>query len=210
MLALILSACATPEQPAKSDLQQAAQAAKIAGEAEANKRTAPLELVPSKPAKAKVAVSPPPVIQPSIVPASAATASTAAPARAAAPVAAPAAAGKADLVAAAKPIAAGPVVAPSPAAGTDDPAVASKLPVNGTAIHLASYREIGSAQRGWQILTRSYRELQPLKPLYVAVDLPGKGRVLRLYGTGADAAALKAICDAMHTDGAYCAANIAF
>jgi hypothetical protein len=84
------------------------------------------------------------------------------------------------------------------------------VPVNGTAIHLASYREIGSAKRGWQILSKSYKELVPLKPLYVAVDLPGKGHILRLYGTGSDATSLKTICSEMHEDGAYCASNIAF
>ncbi|HVJ34637.1 MAG TPA: hypothetical protein VND94_16085 [Terriglobia bacterium] len=225
--AWILCSCTAPSQPDKSGLQQAEQAAKIAAEDEAMKKNAPMELVPSKPAVMPARSD---KTKPLAVPS---TVAIAAPVKAG--NTSPASPGKADLIAAVKPIAAGPiaaepmktgpmeagpgaakpgaakpVVAAAPASGDGGVAVATELPVNGTAIHLASYREIGSAQRGWQILTQHYRELLPLKPLYVAVDLPGKGHVLRLYGTDADATALQEICRTMHTDGAYCAANIAF
>ena len=76
--------------------------------------------------------------------------------------------------------------------------VAIEVPTNGTAIHLASYREIGSAKRGWRKLTHSYQALQPLKPLYVSVEIPGKGHMLRLYGTGTTTASLKTICHERH------------
>lgn len=232
LVAWILCSCAASPQPGKSGLQQAQQAAKIAAEDAAMKKNAPMELVPSKPA---VMPARPGKTKPLAVPS---TAAIAAPVKAG--NTSPASPGKADLIAAVTPIAAGPiaaepmktgpmkagpistgpgaakpdaaepVVTAAPASGDGGVAVATELPANGTAIHLASYREIGSAQRGWQILTQHYRELLPLKPLYVAVDLPGKGHVLRLYGTGADASALQEICRTMHTDGAYCAANIAF
>lgn len=227
LVAWILCSCAASPQPGKSGLQQAQQAAKIAAEDAAMKKNAPMELVPSKPAVMPARSD---KTKPLAVPS---TAAIAAPVKAG--NTSPASPGKADLIAAVTPIAAGPiaaepmktgpistgpvaakpdaaepVVTAAPASGDGGVAVATELPANGTAIHLASYREIGSAQRGWQILTQHYRELLPLKPLYVAVDLPGKGHVLRLYGTGADATALQEICRAMHTDGAYCAANIAF
>ena len=206
--ALLLTSCSWTFSPQKSDLQMAEQAARIAGDDDAARKTAPVDLLAmAAPVKSTSSA------QPKIVVAAVA------PAKAPANTAAlPAAAKVTDVMAAAdiarmKPLAAGPVAVPVAAVaapGADIAGVQAKVPVNGTAIHLASYRELGSARRGWQILSRSYKELVPLKPLYVAVDLPGKGHILRLYGTGSTTVSLKTICREMRADGAYCASNIAF
>jgi hypothetical protein len=208
--ALLLTSCSWTFSPQKSDLQMAARAAKVAGEDDAVERTAPLDLIAAgTPARS---TTKPKVVMLAPV---AATVSPTTTALSSAPMALskPAATEitTATALAMAKPLAAGPaapavpIVTPALAGGID-----TKVPVNGTAIHLASYREIGSAKRGWQILSKNYKELVQLKPLYVAVDLPGKGHILRLYGTNADKASLKAICTEMHAEGAYCATNIAF
>jgi hypothetical protein len=210
---LLLSSCAWHFAPQKSDLQMAEQAAKVAGEDEVQKRQAPRDLVPGKAVlAANVGKAKPVVIVPS--------AGIAAPVIAPMPVSQPAAPAEAskqvlgkstpDLLATVTPLASEPAPEPvaRPSVTKDD--VADAVPVNGTAIHLASYREIGAAKRGWQILNHSYHALQPLRPLYVAVEIPGKGHMLRLYGTGATTTSLKTICNELHAEGAYCSANIAF
>lgn len=209
--ALLLTACSWTFASKKADLQMAEQAAKIAGEDELAKRGAPQDLVPVKPtgvAKTKPTVIKPIVVGSSVAPAMPA-ATVAAPSAKKAPDAEqPAVAIAAPVLSAVKPLASDPAPVSQPPAQKAD--VATVVPVNGTAIHLASYREVGSAQRGWRILTKSYHALLPLKPLYVSVDIPGKGRMLRLYGTGAEADVLKTICNQLKAEGAYCAANIAF
>ncbi|HVI88094.1 MAG TPA: hypothetical protein VM659_07315 [Dongiaceae bacterium] len=213
---LLLTACSDQPATQKADLQQAADAAKIAGEAKPvpkyaeakpTQTYAPVQLGPSKQA---VTNKPAPVAGtkqvtaavPAAIPTQPdATAKNGLKSR-------PAAVSAAPMIA--QPIAAGPAPSLASTPSVQPAKVADATPANGTAIHLASYREIASAQRGWQILSKSYHELAPLKPLYVAVDLPGKGHVLRLYGTGADARVLKEICHEMQTAGAYCADNIAF
>jgi hypothetical protein len=209
--ALLLTSCSWTFSPEKSDLQMAAQAAKVAGEDDATQRTAPLDLMAAGTlarSRTKPKVVMPAPVAAKVSPTTTALSST------------PMVQNKpatmeittATVLAMAKPLASGPAAAPTmpivtPALAGD---IDTKVPVNGTAIHLASYREIGSAKRGWQILSKNYKELVPLKPLYVAVDLPGKGHILRLYGTNADKASLKTICTEMHAEGAYCATNIAF
>lgn len=81
------------------------------------------------------------------------------------------------------------------------------VPRPNEAIHLASYREMTTATRGWEILRHDYPELAPLKPLYVAIDIAGKGKMIRLYGTGAPAAKLQEICSDLQSEQAYCALN---
>lgn len=81
----------------------------------------------------------------------------------------------------------------------------SSVPAAGAAVHLASYLDISAARRGWEILSAAHAELAALTPLYVPVDLPGKGHFLRLYGTGANPAALGDICRRLQASGAYCA-----
>lgn len=103
--------------------------------------------------------------------------------------------------------------APAPVAGSakrsETAGITTQRPVPNTAIHLASYKDIGWARRGWKILSAGYRELAPLTPLYVAVDLPGKGHMVRLYGTatkGSDVN-LSGICHQLQKAGAYCSLN---
>lgn len=81
------------------------------------------------------------------------------------------------------------------------------LPAPGTAVHLASYKGESAAKRGWKILLGEYDELDPLSPLYVAVDVPGKGPIIRLYATGGDKAELAKICSALKARKVYCALN---
>ncbi|WP_374367017.1 hypothetical protein [Dongia sp.] len=101
-----------------------------------------------------------------------------------------------------EPVAAKPA-APAPAKNVAA-AEGSALPAPGAAIHLASYSGISAAKRGWKTLLGEFDALDPLSPLYVNVDVPGKGAMIRLYATGGDAAALKQACGALAAKGAYC------
>jgi hypothetical protein len=83
----------------------------------------------------------------------------------------------------------------------------AQVPAPGTAMHLASYKGQSAAKRGWKILLGEYDELDPLSPLYVSVDVPGKGSVIRLYATGATPAEISHICAALRAKKAYCALN---
>jgi hypothetical protein len=94
-----------------------------------------------------------------------------------------------------------PVKAATPAVAA---AEGSTLPASGAAIHLASYSGISAAKRGWKTLLGEFDALDPLSPLYVNVDVPGKGAMIRLYATGGDDAALKNACSALAAKGAYC------
>lgn len=96
--------------------------------------------------------------------------------------------------------------APKAAAKAADVAAAagSTLPAAGSAIHLASYQGISAAKRGWKTLLGEFDALDPLSPLYVNVDVAGKGPMVRLYATGGDKAALASACTALQAKGAYC------
>ena len=74
-------------------------------------------------------------------------------------------------------------------------------------MHLASYKGESAAKRGWKILLGEYDELDPLSPLYVTVDVPGKGNVVRLYATGAAPAEIDRICAELRAKKVYCALN---
>lgn len=111
-----------------------------------------------------------------------------------------------------------PMPAPAMAAAAPAPAAAGKaaktdavaatdgatLPAPGSAIHLASYQGISAAKRGWKTLLGEFDALDPLSPLYVNVDVSGKGRMVRLYATGGDRKSLDAACTALLAKGAYC------
>ncbi|MBL8708737.1 MAG: hypothetical protein JNL25_06065 [Rhodospirillaceae bacterium] len=102
------------------------------------------------------------------------------------------------------PVAATPtenVTAPAPAPTA---AVSGTLPAAGSAIHLASYAGISAAKRGWKILLGEFDVLDPMSPLYVNFDVPGKGPVVRLYATGGDRAQLEGACAALKARAAYC------
>ncbi|WP_374377510.1 hypothetical protein [Dongia sp.] len=87
------------------------------------------------------------------------------------------------------------------------PAASADLPAKGTAMHLASYKGESAAKRGWKILLGEYDELDPLSPLYVTVDVPGKGPMVRLYATGAAPAEISRICGELRAKKVYCALN---
>ncbi|MBI2254821.1 MAG: hypothetical protein HYU58_09400 [Proteobacteria bacterium] len=107
------------------------------------------------------------------------------------------------------PMAEGPVEASAaePVAKTNAKAANGKLPAPGTAMHLASYKGQSAAKRGWKILLGEYDELDPLSPLYVNVDVPGKGEMIRLYATGVEPAEIAKICAALKAKKVYCALN---
>lgn len=107
------------------------------------------------------------------------------------------------------PMAEGPVEASAaePAAKTSAKAAHGNLPASGTAMHLASYKGESAAKRGWKILLGEYDELDPLSPLYVTVDVPGKGEMIRLYATGVEPAEIAKICAALKAKKVYCALN---
>lgn len=104
------------------------------------------------------------------------------------------------------PVPEGPVAVPSESP-TAQAAGAGELPAPGTAIHLASYKGESAAKRGWKILLGDYDELDPLSPLYVPVDVPGKGPIIRLYATGVNRAELTKICASIKAKKVYCALN---
>jgi len=111
-------------------------------------------------------------------------------------------------VSAPAPIPEGPVaVSQSQPTAKAGAALGGKLPAAGTAIHLASYKGESAAKRGWKILLGEYDELDPLSPLYVTVDVPGKGAIIRLYADGAGEAELAKICAALKAKKVYCALN---
>ncbi|MET1029183.1 MAG: hypothetical protein ABWY00_18580 [Dongiaceae bacterium] len=106
-----------------------------------------------------------------------------------------------------QPLIEGPTPA-APAPAVTAPAIpTAAMPAAGTAIHLASYLDVAAAQRGWEILAASHADLAGLTPLYVPVDLPGKGHFLRLYATGANPATLGDLCRRLQASGAYCAVS---
>jgi hypothetical protein len=107
------------------------------------------------------------------------------------------------------PMAEGPVEVSQPEAAAKSSAQPAngKLPARGTAMHLASYKGESAAKRGWKILLGEYDELDPLSPLYVSVDVPGKGAMIRLYATGAEPAEIAKICAALKAKKVYCALN---
>ncbi|WP_374655827.1 hypothetical protein [Dongia sp.] len=113
---------------------------------------------------------------------------------------------KAEVLA---PIPEGPVAEThaEPAAKAHSAGAPANLPAPGTALHLASYKGQSAAKRGWKILLGEYDELDPLSPLYVTVDVPGKGEVIRLYATGAEPAEIGRICAALKAKKVYCALN---
>jgi hypothetical protein len=106
------------------------------------------------------------------------------------------------------PVAETPAGAAQGAPPAAKPAPASTgIPAPGSAMHLASYKGQSAAKRGWKILLGEYDELDPLSPLYVTVDVPGKGEMVRLYASGAAPAEIKRICAALQAKKVYCALN---
>jgi hypothetical protein len=106
------------------------------------------------------------------------------------------------------PVSEGPVAVTAPDSALltaqADVTETSHLPASGTAIHLASYKGISAAKRGWKILIGQNDELDPLSPLFVSLKIAGKGDIIRLYATGADEGELRGICAALTARQLYC------
>lgn len=64
------------------------------------------------------------------------------------------------------------------------------------AVRLAAYRNEPDAARGWQLMKRRFPDLLgPMQPIYRTVDLPGRGRFLRVFaGPLRDRAAADQLC----------------
>ena len=87
------------------------------------------------------------------------------------------------------------------------PTPAPPAPASGTAaVHLASYKDAGNADKGWSQLTRTNADLLgTLSPVVRRVDLGSKGIYHRLHAAPlADAAAAQDLCRALKQRGVYC------
>lgn len=63
-----------------------------------------------------------------------------------------------------------------------------------TIVYLASYRSEKQAQAGWKVLAKKSPILAKQQPVFNHVDLPKKGKWVRLYGLAGDEAERAAIC----------------
>ncbi|MEX6725047.1 hypothetical protein [Parapedomonas caeni] len=70
-------------------------------------------------------------------------------------------------------------------------------------LHLASYALADNAATYWRTLTARVPALAALSPETAPTNIPGKGRMLRLYAVG-DAATARTACAAIQAAGAYC------
>ena len=77
----------------------------------------------------------------------------------------------------------------------------------GTLIHLASYRKLEAAERGWEQLSTQYGDiLSGLSSVVREVDVPDKGVYQRLYvGPVVDEGEARDLCRRLQSRGAYCA-----
>ena len=111
-----------------------------------------------------------------------------------------------------------PVVAPDPVAAPEPPAPpviqtepvappAPPPPMLHFAGHIASFKAMAEAERGWAALARRHSVLQGLTPRYVEVDLGGsRGKVVRvLLGGFVDRDGARAYCFDMRREGLFCA-----
>ncbi|MDF1768645.1 SPOR domain-containing protein [Maricaulis sp.] len=76
------------------------------------------------------------------------------------------------------------------------------------AVHLASYRRVETAQRGWTELRAAHPEiLGSLDARLSEADIAGQGQYLRLKAGPFDTAGeARAVCQQLQASGAYCAA----
>ncbi|MBX2830523.1 MAG: tetratricopeptide repeat protein [Rhodospirillales bacterium] len=71
-------------------------------------------------------------------------------------------------------------------------------------VHLASYRNEGQAERGWQILKSRYSQLASLQHGVTRASIPGKGTYYRLMATGLSDGAASALCADLKRRGQFC------
>ncbi len=72
-----------------------------------------------------------------------------------------------------------------------------------TMAHLASYRGLEAAERGWRVMTELYSSVLYFQPELRIVDLDGKGQWFRLYAEG-DQALMRLLCDSLTARKLYC------
>ncbi|MGE4278232.1 MAG: hypothetical protein AB7G62_01510 [Magnetospirillum sp.] len=83
------------------------------------------------------------------------------------------------------------VVEPEPA--KPEPAKMAE-PDKRTIVYLASYPSDKKAQAGWKVLAKKSPILAKQQPIFTHVDLPKKGKWVRLYGLASDEAERATIC----------------
>ncbi|MFV1850869.1 MAG: tetratricopeptide repeat protein [Thalassospira sp.] len=80
----------------------------------------------------------------------------------------------------------------------------SAMSSGGRSVHLASYRNEGQAERGWQILKGRYTQLSPLQHSVTRAAIPGKGTYYRLMATGLSDSAAQSLCADLKRRGQFC------
>ncbi|MEQ8284962.1 tetratricopeptide repeat protein [Thalassospira sp.] len=84
------------------------------------------------------------------------------------------------------------------------PSGGAAMASGGRSVHLASYRNEGQAERGWQILQGRYSQLAPLQHGVTSANIPGKGTYYRLMATGLSDAAASSLCTDLKRRGQFC------
>lgn len=94
--------------------------------------------------------------------------------------------------------------APAPAQQMPAAAGAPAAEALAFAVHVGSYRLPGSAPKDWHRLADFWPGILYFKTLTREVDIPGKGRFMRLYLVG-DPALAPVLCRELQARGTYCA-----
>lgn len=99
-----------------------------------------------------------------------------------------------------RPVQAGDEMTKPDAMASTSPAMAA----GGRSVHLASYRNEGQAERGWQILKGRYTQLASLQHGVTRAAIPGKGTYYRLMATGLSDSAAQSLCADLKRRGQFC------
>jgi hypothetical protein len=105
----------------------------------------------------------------------------------------------------AMPTPAAPPTEEVPAATATPAETPAAAPAPSHEAHLASYRRMADAERGWKVLTDAYSSVLYFHPAIREVDLPGKnmGHFFRLFAAG-DQEMMTSLCKSMHEKKLYC------
>lgn len=92
----------------------------------------------------------------------------------------------------------------APASAQDAAAVAydSTRPSSVMA-HLASYKTMTGAEKGWKVLAEGYSSVLYFKPDLKLIDLTAKGQWVRLYAQG-DEKLMRLLCASLKAKKQYC------
>ncbi|MBF0375267.1 MAG: hypothetical protein HQL39_17860 [Alphaproteobacteria bacterium] len=74
---------------------------------------------------------------------------------------------------------------------------------SGVMAHLASYKTISGAEKGWKTLSEGYSSVLYFKPDIKAIDLTAKGQWVRLYAQG-DEKMMRLLCASLKEKKQYC------